>query len=246
MFAVHSSGEVSIYDKTILVPFGEYIPFRNYLGPLNSLVHKLTHGATDFSKGAAKVLKLGKYNILPFICYEAAFPGGHRPISKFTCGREFTEGSTCRSGPYKEHSGTAVEAEGLEPSEHTGRASILLNITNDMWFGSTTGPYQHMDMARYRAIEYGLPLIRVANTGISSVIDANGRVLMQTKLQERDVVDYALNIPTSSPSRQTLYITIAPYIQGFIPIFTSSLCLILYTRRLFRSISKRIRGIFLK
>lgn len=73
-----------------------------------------------------------------------------------------------------------------------GRPSFLLNVTNDAWFGNTPGPYQHFGQARLRAVEQGLPLIRAANTGISAVVDAKGRVLAHMSLNERGVLDAQL------------------------------------------------------
>ena len=75
------------------------------------------------------------------------------------------------------------------------RPDYLLQITNDAWFGTFSGPYQHLDQARFRAAEQGLPVVRVANTGISAVIDGQGRVLEQLGLGETGYLDTALPLP---------------------------------------------------
>lgn len=80
----------------------------------------------------------------------------------------------------------------LRVAEPGRRPEWLLNITNDGWFGLTSGPYQHLAQARFRSIEEGLPLIRAANTGISAVIDAYGRVLDFLPLATRGTIDTRL------------------------------------------------------
>ena len=56
-----------------------------------------------------------------------------------------------------------------------GGASVLVNITNDAWFGDSGAPYQHLEMARWRAVEFRRPFVRAANTGVSSIFDATGK-----------------------------------------------------------------------
>lgn len=79
----------------------------------------------------------------------------------------------------------------IYPDYHpkTGEAKWILNVTNDGWFGKSTGPYQHFEMARLRAVEQGIPVIRAANTGISGIIDAYGRVISSLSLGEQGIID---------------------------------------------------------
>ena len=76
------------------------------------------------------------------------------------------------------------------------RPGLILNVTNDAWFGDTPGPRQHFAQARLRAVEEGLPLVRAANTGISAVVDPYGRILARCPGVE-GVLDARL--PRSSP-----------------------------------------------
>lgn len=85
--------------------------------------------------------------------------------------------------------------EVIFPAAVTGpgeRPQWLLNVTNDAWFGLSSGPYQHLTSARLRTIEEGLPMIRAANTGVSAVIDAYGRVLAALDMQQEGIIDHRL------------------------------------------------------
>jgi apolipoprotein N-acyltransferase len=106
-----------------------------------------------------------------------------------------------------------------------GRPGWIVNLTNDGWFGISTGPYQHLQQARLRAIEEGLPLVRAANTGISVVTDPAGRIVARLDLGVEGVLD----------SRLPVAIPPTPYARaGDIPaaiMVTIALVLVIRRRR---------------
>lgn len=162
--ALGRKGEVlATYDKHHLVPFGEYLPLRQYI-TFTPLALALS-GIGDFTPGdGAKTLRVGDLpTFSPLICYEAIFPA-------------------------------AVASE-------KDRPAWLVNVTNDGWYGISAGPYQHMAIARLRAIEEGLPLVRAANTGISAIIDPAGRTVARLGLGETGQLDGIL----PAPLKPTLY-----------------------------------------
>jgi apolipoprotein N-acyltransferase len=97
------------------------------------------------------------------------------------------------------------------PGEMAGiaQANAILNVTNDAWFGSTPGPYQHFQQARVRAVETGLPLIRDANSGISALVNARGEIIAGLALNESGFIDATIDglstAHVSGDARQTYF-----------------------------------------
>ena len=102
-----------------------------------------------------------------------------------------------------------------EIAEAGTRPGWLLNITNDAWFGSSAGPYQHFHQAQVRAVEQGLPVARAANTGISAVIDSFGRVRAEIGLGEKGIIDTDLPKVGPQPLFARLDITIEIAVLAF-------------------------------
>ncbi len=140
------------FDKFHLVPFGEYIPFQNYI-PIPTITQ-----FSGFVEGAGP-RTITQPNLPPFsplVCYEVIFPG---------------------------------KVAG------TPRPEWLVNVTNDAWYGVSPGPFQHLAQAQYRAIEEGLPMVRVAQTGVSAIFDAYGRITASSGLNGQANVEALLPMP---------------------------------------------------
>lgn len=113
-------------------------------------------------------------------------------------GNGFSAGPGAQVIHLADHLGTALPLicyEAIFPRDLRAapeRADWILQVTNDAWFGTFSGPQQHLVQARFRAIEMGLPFVRAANTGISAVIDAHGEVLAQLPLGTAGKLDAGL------------------------------------------------------
>ena len=110
-----------------------------------------------------------------------SFAAGHGPETFSLAGAPPVGFSICYEAIFPDH---FVDAN--------KRPGWLINVTNDGWFGQSTGPHQHLAQLRLRAIEQGLPAVRAANTGISAVIDPFGRYLHQMELGKQGVTDSLL------------------------------------------------------
>ena len=163
-----------VYDKVHLVPFGEYLP-----APLDAALRAV--------------------GLRQFVAVPGGFTAGHRegqrilsvpglpPVAATICYEAIFPGAILPPAP----------ADG--PPAVPG---LILNLTNDAWFGDTPGPRQHFAQARLRAVEEGLPLVRDANSGISAVVDPHGRIVASLPLGVEGVLDASL--PARLPGR-TVY-----------------------------------------
>jgi apolipoprotein N-acyltransferase len=91
----------------------------------------------------------------------------------------------------------------------------MVNITNDGWFGRSTAPYQHLNLIRYRAIENGMPVARLANSGVSAFIDQYGHYDGNTEIFTDRVVQRKVPLKT----RDTLYSRIGDFVEMFLLCF---------------------------
>lgn len=167
--ALSSEGQITaIYDKRHLVPYGEYLPLRDFFekSGIASLIPVLDQ-MSDFStpdpsaSSTITIPGLGPARVL--ICYEVAFPWEVRGEESF---------------------------------------DWILNVTNDGWFGDTSGPYQHLIVSKVRGIEQGVSIIRAANTGISAIINAYGETVSFLPLNRQGIIEGEIPSPLSE---RTLY-----------------------------------------
>ncbi len=134
---IQLGAEEGAYHKRHLVPFGEFLPLQQLLGPILDFIQI---PMSDFSGGAYNQppLMVAGHLLSTTICYEVAYPG-----------LTFT---------------------------HLPEAGVLVTVSNDAWFGDSLAPWQHLQIARMRALESGRPMLRATNTGITAVIGPRGEI----------------------------------------------------------------------
>ena len=142
------------FDKKILVPFGEFLPFRSFL----HIFEKIS-GPYDFSVGKKdRLIETNHgFNFIPAICYEIIFYW------------------------------TLIKNYNFD-------SELIINITNDIWFGKYIGPYQHLYLTKLRAAELNKNIIRSSNNGISAIIDYDGKIISNSSLNKIENIRKKVNI----------------------------------------------------
>lgn len=159
VFAMDAKGTLTgRYDKSHLLPFGEYLPFRSILTPLG--ISRFAPGEIDFMPGTGpRTVDMGRFGKVGMIlCYELIFSG--------------------------------------QIVDKANRPDFIFSPSNDAWFGAW-GPPQHHAQARLRAIEEGLPVVRVTPTGISAIIDASGHPVGEIATNQAGRLD--MRVPPAYP-----------------------------------------------
>ena len=165
---------------------------------------KVFNSILTFDGSGKVVARYDKWRLVPggeFLPFEWALePLGFRKVVTVPGSFAAGPGPVSLAVPGAPDAGFGVCYEAIFPDHFIDpqkRPGWLINVTNDGWFGNSTGPHQHLAQARLRTIEQGLPMVRAANTGISAVIDPYGRTLSSLPLNAEGVMDAGL--PQSLP-----------------------------------------------
>ncbi len=144
-----------IYDKKVLLAFGEYLPGSQLIPALRGAIP----GVSDFAPGERSgLVEVAGVQLLVNICYEALFPAFLRDAG-------------------------------------AAQADVLVNLTNDIWFGPQPAPDLHLMVQQARTIEFRRPLLRATTTGVTAHIAASGHFLQQTPVGQPAVVEMDVRVP---------------------------------------------------
>ncbi len=167
--------QIGSYNKVHLVPYGEYVPLKEWF----PFIGKLVAHVGDFKSGTkGSTILWNQHQIGVQICFEIIFPDLARAMA-------------------------------------SNQADFFINITNDAWFGTSSGPFQHFSMTVFRAVENKRALARAANTGISGFIDPTGRIMAATSLS----VDSARTDTLPLMKTKTIYMKVGDLFAKICLIF---------------------------
>ena len=198
VFAVDDKGFITgKYKKTHLVPFGEYVPYRNIL----FFIDKIVEPPEDFIAGKSwEPIFTNSALIGPLVCYEDVFPEVSRKLVK-------------------------------------NGAQILINVTNDGWYGLTSAAHQHLALSIFRSVETNRYLVRSANTGVSAIISPRGNIITQTPLFESAVIMG----PVFPLNNETFFVKYG----NWFPIACGLICIFgfvaIFIRKLFRKNARQTK-----
>ena len=181
MLVVNNNFEIiQNYNKRRLVPFGEFLPFENFLH--NFGFKKITEGHGSFLKGnKINNILIAKINFLPLICYEIIF------------------------------------ADLVQKSNPD--TNLIINISEDGWFGNSIGPDQHFAKSIFRAIESDTFLLRSANKGISAIIDNKGKIVKKLSRNEAGNIEFEIPLIKSNKIKNDLIFFVLLITYLFIFLF---------------------------
>ena len=167
------------YDKIKLVPFGEFLPFENFLSSIG--FKKITEGHGSYSRGnKQKNLKINNISILPLICYEVIFT-------------DFVQKSNVDT-------------------------NLIINISEDGWFGKSIGPDKNFSKSIFRAIENNTFFLRSTNKGTSAIIDNKGNIIKQLNRNEAGNIEFDVPLIKSKKIKNDLifFILLITYLFIFL------------------------------
>lgn len=214
LFVINDKGEIiSTYDKHHLVPFGEYLPLPGLFRGIGLTALAEERGGFKVGPEPEPVLLPNGPSFLPSICYEAIFP-----LNKKIVGKSNADESLVR-GKYVDYQG----------------AQWLINISNDAWFGRTAGPHQHAHQVKIRAVETGIPMVRVVNSGITAIYDGLGRTIKTTRLGFSQTINSSLPLPLMKQPVSSIFqndiLTHLP--KELMMLIILVFCLVLFKSRIF-------------
>tara|TARA_X000000950_G_scaffold233149_1_gene282478 strand:- start:165 stop:1724 length:1560 start_codon:yes stop_codon:yes gene_type:complete len=167
------------YNKRKLVPFGEFLPFENFLNKLG--FKKITEGHGSFLRGNKNNnLVIDKINFLPLICYEVIFTDLVQKSNSDT--------------------------------------NLIINISEDGWFGNSIGPDQHFAKSILRAVESNTFFLRSANKGVSAIIDNKGNIVKRLSRNEAGSIEFIVPLIKSNKNKNDLifFILLITYLLIFL------------------------------